>query len=199
MIGRVMSSRTLRQDPGGPHVGPTNFAIWDVLAVTHEPGCVMMNWDGPSHRLIYLLHTISSGPRELGYPVIWKQQWLWLDVEIMSLLTFDKCSSTLTSNVTRVFCEIAFDIFRNRFVYMNITNNTMLIRWRKCRSRKCMKYCHASTQLIRKKPSRPCYMKIWNILYKRKSNLYLIDLLFNWKTCNSSICINLSTEPVPPC
>ena len=23
-----------RQDPGGPHVGPMNFAIWDILALT---------------------------------------------------------------------------------------------------------------------------------------------------------------------
>ena len=24
-----------RQDPGGPHVGPMNFAIWDVSLATH--------------------------------------------------------------------------------------------------------------------------------------------------------------------
>ena len=25
-----------RQDPGGAHVGPMNFAIWDVLFTTHR-------------------------------------------------------------------------------------------------------------------------------------------------------------------
>ena len=25
-----------RQDPGGPHVGPMNFAIWDVAYVLHS-------------------------------------------------------------------------------------------------------------------------------------------------------------------
>ena len=25
-----------RQDPGGPHVGPMNFAIWDMCQISHE-------------------------------------------------------------------------------------------------------------------------------------------------------------------
>ena len=40
-----------RQDPGGPHVGPINFAIWDIIFVDLDPkfrplsnllGCIML-------------------------------------------------------------------------------------------------------------------------------------------------------------
>ena len=32
--GANMGSIWGRQDPGGPHVGPMNFAIWDVVIAT---------------------------------------------------------------------------------------------------------------------------------------------------------------------
>ena len=34
--GADMRSIWGRQDPGGPHVGPMNFAIWDYLSVPHR-------------------------------------------------------------------------------------------------------------------------------------------------------------------
>ena len=35
VYGANMGSTWGRQDPGGPHVGPTNFAIWDNNVLTH--------------------------------------------------------------------------------------------------------------------------------------------------------------------
>ena len=34
-----------QQDPGGPHVGPMNFAIWDDLAWSSSASVQTMKWD----------------------------------------------------------------------------------------------------------------------------------------------------------
>ena len=36
LIARFMGPIWGRQDPGGPHVGPMNFAIWDAILPHHD-------------------------------------------------------------------------------------------------------------------------------------------------------------------
>ena len=39
-----------RQDPGGPHVGPTNFAIWAIVLIVKD-GLILVFYDFNLHHL----------------------------------------------------------------------------------------------------------------------------------------------------
>ena len=46
VLGANMEPIWGRQDPGGPHVGPMNFAIWAMFSKTHPtPACLVQKWD----------------------------------------------------------------------------------------------------------------------------------------------------------
>ena len=49
LIARLMGPTWGRQDPGGPHVGPMNFAIWDTVILIHMyhfSGLAKEKWKG---------------------------------------------------------------------------------------------------------------------------------------------------------
>ena len=53
-----------RQDPGGPHVGPMNFAIWDLYSDTL---CYLIYFSFCSHMMFYVIWLNFSNLFEIWY------------------------------------------------------------------------------------------------------------------------------------
>ena len=59
-----------RQNPGGPHVGPMNFAVWDCFVIQAEIEYIFWvgisylirpkEWDNKTHKIINTLKTLSN-------------------------------------------------------------------------------------------------------------------------------------------
>ena len=80
-----------RQDPVGPHVGPMNFAIWDIYGPTATAQSMVGSW-----RLILLFHDPSY--ENFTLPICsWRWHGLWKYLKVKSKM--GECTVQYISNM----------------------------------------------------------------------------------------------------
>ena len=74
--GSIMGPIWGRQDPGGPHVGPMSFAIWDTIGV-------IQHIETEAKRPTFCKRHIQKGFLEENVPFIY-----WIIIQIHSLVSY---------------------------------------------------------------------------------------------------------------
>ena len=58
--GAIMEPIWGRQDPGGPHVGPMNFTIWQCMDMKIQPSTWSLYWQISSHFMTHIVSKMRS-------------------------------------------------------------------------------------------------------------------------------------------
>ena len=128
LIARFMGPAWGWQDPGGPHVGPMNFAIWEVKAAANKQTNGFHDLPQQIHIIISHIMIIYISFRV----VLMKRPWeVWVNALEGFLITSEVTQQTMHIKILTLFNGIYLTLNMRGLSYLRLTRSIscLLMRW----------------------------------------------------------------------